>query len=64
MQRQVGVTRHYKCRKCGHEQISDRYSSAIMPCPMCQGYVEFQSVSYPLDPDDDYESRGRYDDRR
>lgn len=51
------ISKHYKCRKCGHEQISDKYSSAIMPCPLCKGFVEFQSESYPANTDEWDEKR-------
>ena len=57
MQRRESVTKHYKCRKCGNEQVSDRYSSAIMPCPICKGYVELQFTSYPARNDDYEQSR-------
>ena len=51
------ITRHYKCRKCGQEQVSDEYSSVQMPCPQCRGFVEFQGESYPANADDWDEKR-------
>lgn len=46
------ITKHYKCKKCGHEQLSDGYNSVRMPCPICSGFVEFQSESYSSNPDE------------
>lgn len=51
----------YQCENCNHEQIVRAGFSAIMPCPMCGGYVSRVGESYPGNVDDWDEVRSGYD---